>query len=427
MAGIAGSSVEHNKFCVSVHFRNCAPDDYPAGAAVVNNEQACCRAAAAAAAAAVPWHAGTRAVRGCGALRVAVPCRQCRWAAVHGRHASRPTAALALCRCAVVDVVHTVAQLLADPYNCTTINLSPLCATAVVDVVDRVAAAHTELRVTRGRKVLEVRPQVRVMVLVCNQGRAGLEGAHGAGGPAAGARAPASQLMGQRREQWRPGRERRGAGARRHAGWGPLHRPAASSRGRAPRRRACRSRPPGLPPALDRGEARPPPAPARRWTGTRAPRWRTCWRRWGWPTPPASSACTSATTAPTRTPSRVRPRPGPHRVCAWGLQGAGRRLRIGGGRADERAFEGAPLCVPGCPADVRVFRAGGAWRLHIGGGRTDEGAFEGAPLCSQHLAGVCSGPGAAPDRASAAAPPAPGSAPPAAARCRPLPPARSAC
>ena len=32
MARIGGSSVEHNKFCVSVHFRNCDPDDYPAGA-----------------------------------------------------------------------------------------------------------------------------------------------------------------------------------------------------------------------------------------------------------------------------------------------------------------------------------------------------------------------------------------------------------
>lgn len=60
VAGIAGSSIEHNKFCVSAHFRNCAPDDYP----------------------------------------------------------------------------------------------------AVVDVVDAVAAAHPQLRVTRGRKVLEVRPQV---------------------------------------------------------------------------------------------------------------------------------------------------------------------------------------------------------------------------------------------------------------------------
>ncbi|PRW60926.1 trehalose-phosphate phosphatase A [Chlorella sorokiniana] len=60
VAQIAGSSVEHNKFCVSVHFRNCDPDDYP----------------------------------------------------------------------------------------------------AVVGVVEAVAAAHPELRVTRGRKVLEVRPQV---------------------------------------------------------------------------------------------------------------------------------------------------------------------------------------------------------------------------------------------------------------------------
>lgn len=32
---------------------------------------------------------------------------------------------------------------------------------AVVGVVEAVAAAHPELRVTRGRKVLEVRPQVR--------------------------------------------------------------------------------------------------------------------------------------------------------------------------------------------------------------------------------------------------------------------------
>lgn len=27
--GIPGSSVEHNKFCVSVHFRNCAESDWP--------------------------------------------------------------------------------------------------------------------------------------------------------------------------------------------------------------------------------------------------------------------------------------------------------------------------------------------------------------------------------------------------------------
>ena len=27
---IPGSSVEHNKFCVSVHFRNCSPSDWPA-------------------------------------------------------------------------------------------------------------------------------------------------------------------------------------------------------------------------------------------------------------------------------------------------------------------------------------------------------------------------------------------------------------
>ncbi|KAI3424243.1 hypothetical protein D9Q98_009599 [Chlorella vulgaris] len=60
VSSIVGSSVEHNKFCVSVHFRNCAPEDYP----------------------------------------------------------------------------------------------------AVVGVVDAVSAAHPELRVTRGRKVLEVRPQV---------------------------------------------------------------------------------------------------------------------------------------------------------------------------------------------------------------------------------------------------------------------------
>lgn len=60
VASIAGSSVEHNKFCVSVHFRNCSPEDYP----------------------------------------------------------------------------------------------------AVVGAVDAVVAAHPELRITRGRKVLEVRPQV---------------------------------------------------------------------------------------------------------------------------------------------------------------------------------------------------------------------------------------------------------------------------
>ena len=29
VAPFPGSSVEHNKFCVSVHFRNCTPEDYP--------------------------------------------------------------------------------------------------------------------------------------------------------------------------------------------------------------------------------------------------------------------------------------------------------------------------------------------------------------------------------------------------------------
>lgn len=40
VAGIAGASVEHNKFCVSVHFRNCQPSDvdpvYAAVEAVLN-------------------------------------------------------------------------------------------------------------------------------------------------------------------------------------------------------------------------------------------------------------------------------------------------------------------------------------------------------------------------------------------------------
>lgn len=30
MAGIAGATVEHNKFCVSAHFRNCEADQYEA-------------------------------------------------------------------------------------------------------------------------------------------------------------------------------------------------------------------------------------------------------------------------------------------------------------------------------------------------------------------------------------------------------------
>ena len=30
VAGIAGATVEHNKFCVSVHFRNCEADSYGA-------------------------------------------------------------------------------------------------------------------------------------------------------------------------------------------------------------------------------------------------------------------------------------------------------------------------------------------------------------------------------------------------------------
>ena len=36
MAGIPGASVEHNKFCVSTHFRNCAAGDYPGVVAVVD-------------------------------------------------------------------------------------------------------------------------------------------------------------------------------------------------------------------------------------------------------------------------------------------------------------------------------------------------------------------------------------------------------
>lgn len=41
VADIAGSSVEHNKFCVSTHFRNCAPDDYPAGTGGARHIPAC--------------------------------------------------------------------------------------------------------------------------------------------------------------------------------------------------------------------------------------------------------------------------------------------------------------------------------------------------------------------------------------------------
>ena len=36
-APIPGASVEHNKFCVSVPFRNCAPADYPAVVALVDS------------------------------------------------------------------------------------------------------------------------------------------------------------------------------------------------------------------------------------------------------------------------------------------------------------------------------------------------------------------------------------------------------
>lgn len=36
VASIPGASVEHNKFCVSVHFRNCAPGDWPAVVAAVD-------------------------------------------------------------------------------------------------------------------------------------------------------------------------------------------------------------------------------------------------------------------------------------------------------------------------------------------------------------------------------------------------------
>ena len=32
---IPGATVEHNKFCVSVHFRNCAPESYDAVLAAV--------------------------------------------------------------------------------------------------------------------------------------------------------------------------------------------------------------------------------------------------------------------------------------------------------------------------------------------------------------------------------------------------------
>ena len=34
---IPGASVEHNKFCVSVHFRNCSPDSYDAVVAAVKD------------------------------------------------------------------------------------------------------------------------------------------------------------------------------------------------------------------------------------------------------------------------------------------------------------------------------------------------------------------------------------------------------
>lgn len=98
VAQIGGSSVEHNKFCVSVHFRNCDPDDYPAGA-----QQGC-----------------------------------------------RVTLDAGLC-CHTADAMQWLIIT----------SLMVLSSHAVVGVVEAVAAAHPELRVTRGRKVLEVRPQVR--------------------------------------------------------------------------------------------------------------------------------------------------------------------------------------------------------------------------------------------------------------------------
>ena len=136
VAPIPGSSVEHNKFCVSVHFRNCAPEDYPAGE---------CGLGVGVGVGVGSGGGGMPLVCGGGVLwRVGGGV----WGVRHGAKKKSAAHAQAVARGRRASPAPTCHPPSAPP------------PPAVVAVVDGVAAVHPELRVTRGRKVLEVRPQV---------------------------------------------------------------------------------------------------------------------------------------------------------------------------------------------------------------------------------------------------------------------------
>jgi trehalose-6-phosphatase len=138
VAAIPGAAVEHNKFCVSVHFRNCAPEHYPAGRRL--------GAAGGGGDAPARCHAATpMSPQREGQLWVLPPP-----AGWHPPGPLRPSP----------PPTHPSHDARAPPANPSLLPPTPPLPPAVVGVVEGVAAAHPELRITRGRKVLEVRPQV---------------------------------------------------------------------------------------------------------------------------------------------------------------------------------------------------------------------------------------------------------------------------
>lgn len=169
VSSIVGSSVEHNKFCVSVHFRNCAPEDYPAGETAAGSTHS-----AGGLARILP-----RVGSGCGLcgrvsclLCCSCCCCGCGYGCCrlcgHAYPSAHVAAAAAMQQLLLLqEQLPCSSSSFENPSRALTLrpSLPPLSASAaspsaVVGVVDAVSAAHPELRVTRGRKVLEVRPQV---------------------------------------------------------------------------------------------------------------------------------------------------------------------------------------------------------------------------------------------------------------------------
>ena len=145
VASIGGASVEDNKYSVSVHFRNCAHTAWPTVRTcyyhhLLVRHHSTLRGLSCALAAAVVlqlWH---------GSTTLCVTHAVCTCLLLH----------TACTLCAPARAAQTTSETLQHEIR----NLRIQKRVQVRAAVDAIAAAHPDVHVTRGRKVLELRPQV---------------------------------------------------------------------------------------------------------------------------------------------------------------------------------------------------------------------------------------------------------------------------